>query len=161
MIVSLCCNDNAGRFERCIRAIDIEDALRLTALAIDQPPRMSFVEVGGVTTMVRIAGRRFPVTHYYHCSPLRGYDSVRMEQAVVAELLNYLKSRRVFEAENGAWEVFDIWQTAGERFSETNLALYVPQTKRPTNVSGDSAPIDAPQVAQNDLGRVSAAKEAE
>ena len=161
MIVSLYCNDNAGRFERCVRAIDIEDALRLVALAVDQPPRMSFIEREGVTTMVRIAGRRFPVTAYYHCSPNRVFDSVRMDAAVAAELLNFLKSRRAFEAERGHAGVFLTWATDGAVFDGTNLARNVPQTNRPENVSGDSAPIHASRVAQNDLGRVSGAKEAE
>ena len=120
--VVLCCNDRDGAFEGCVRAVKIDGFLDLDAIALDRPPRIGFIQFGGLTRIVRISGRSFPVAGYSHCQPALTADAVLMETAVAAELLNFLKAKGTFTAEGGALWAGEIWERGeGNNFAACDL----------------------------------------
>lgn len=119
--VVLCCNDRNGDLEGCVSAVKVGNCLDLEAISLDRPPRIGFVQFSGLTRIVRISGRAFPITGYSHCQPALTADTVWMEPAIVAELLNFLKSKGTFSADGGKVWAAEIWDREGGAFTACEL----------------------------------------
>jgi hypothetical protein len=119
--VTFQCNDQFGQFEGCARRVEVESVIGLDSVSLTRPPRLAFIEFDGLIRMIRISGRSFPVLKQRGHVGDPFHSAVLMESPVVAELLNFLKTKGAFLFDAGAIPASDPWHAETVRFTTRSL----------------------------------------
>ena len=114
--VVFACNDEHGVFEGCVRKVEFENLIELSAISRDRPPRIAFVQFERLVRIVRISGRAFPVRSFRNYVGNICCAAVQMEAHVATELLNFLKDKGAFADDAGIVPVGNAWR-GQERFT--------------------------------------------
>ena len=118
--VMLCCNDyRNGIFEEKVSSIEIGDNLRLECGFAYWSPRMRVK--GG---KIFIARKAFPCLEYKEWYGNWCWDRAILYGKTVIELLNWLKQKDWFFAEEGETRMFQIWENKEKFFEDKHIRIF-------------------------------------